>query len=322
MGGSIDGHPLGVQPSPSDERDYRYPAYGRMVATADMPSEYACGGIHYVDDQGAVNSCVAHSLGLVKDWQEYRESGFIARHSRQFIYANRPDSWDWHGPGMVPRFALNNLRKFGTPRENVWPGIVEYGQEDWPDRYTTFELAAPFKISTYVGIYHRFIPELKSAVYTTGPVLYCVPVHSNFYPDDNGVIPLPSGTLRGYHAMAVVGWRHGLWLVQNSWGKGWGVNGRCWVPWDYPASEVWGVTDAETVRVRRLHLIEGEHTLWVDGRPVEVDRAPIIVDDRFYGVARHIVEQLGGAVVGWGRYEDGPHEGRMWAQLEMRDSPW
>ena len=317
------GYPLGVLPSPADERDYRFPVYGRVLKAADLPVEYTCDGIHYVDDQGAVSSCVAHSIGLIKDWQEYAETGLLAKHSRQFIYAYRPNQFFYKGPGMIPREALSTLRKWGVPRESVWPGIAEFGKEVWPgDELTVRAQGAPFKIETYVSIDHRYIPEMKSAIFTTGPILYCVPIHTNFQPDSEGRIPLPSGTLRGYHAMTVIGWKHGFWLVQNSWGKAWGLNGRCWIPWDFPALEVWGVTDATTERVKTVLLIEDNHTLWVDGNPVEVDRAPKIIDDRFYGVAKHIFEQIGGRVVEWDRYADGPDAGKMWAKFEIRESPW
>ena len=320
------GFPLGVLPSPADERDYRYPAYGQMFATKDLPTEYTCPNLPpEIDDQGAVSSCVAHSLGLIKDWQEYAETKMQVRHSRQFIYAYRSNPFFYRGPGMIPREALHTLCKWGVTRETVWPGIVEFGKEVWPaDEQAMREAAAPFRIAAYVSIDHRYIPEVKSAVYTTGPVLYCVPVYDNFIPDGNGLIPLPSSNnqLRGYHAMVIVGWRHGAWLARNSWGAKWGQSGYCWIPWDFPAVEVWGVTDATSERVKTLLLIEGSNYLWVNGNAVWVDRAPQIIEDRFYAVGRHLIEQLGGKVVDWSRYHDGPHAAKMWAQFEIREPPW
>ena len=312
------GYPLGVLPSPADERDYRFPVYGRVLKTADLPTEYACDGIHAVDDQGSVNSCVAHSLGLTKDWQEYAETGFLTRHSRQFIYAYRPNQFYHKGPGMIPREALATLRKCGVPRESVWPGIVEYGKEVWPaDEATLRAAAAPFKVESYVSIDHRYIPEVKSAIFTTGPILYCVPVHQNFTPDSEGRIPMPSGVLRGYHAMTAIGWRHGAWLVQNSWSASWGKNGRCWIPWEFPALEVWGITDAPTERKREVLLHIGSKTMLIDGFPVEMDVAPYIKDGRTMLPVRFVGEAFGAT------FDYGPKIGAVeWVKGVREESPW
>ncbi len=315
LGVAPGGYPLGVKPSPPDERDRRYISYGLVYK--DLPNTFTVPGIHRIDNQGGVEACVACSIGLAKDWQEGVELGYPVRFSRAFIYANR-NKYDHQGPGMVPRCALGRLRDYGVCTEDLWPGLSEYGQETWPERDPLLAAAKPFRIDTYVRIEQSFIPEIKSAVYTLGPVLYCVPIHDNFAPNGEGVIPLPSGTLCGYHAMAVVGWKHGLWLVQNSWGESWGQGGRCWIPWAFPALEVWGITDAETPRYDELLVIEGEATAWLNGRSVAWDRPAMLINDRFMVPARHYSETVGDVVLGHGRLDAGEYAGRYWAKFGRR----
>ena len=43
--------------------------------------------------------------------------------------------------------------------------------------------------------------------------------------------------------MVIYGWNETGWLVQNSWGTGWGNKGRFVLPYNIPMKETWGVTD-------------------------------------------------------------------------------
>jgi hypothetical protein len=291
------GHALGVVPSPPDERDYPYQAYGQLMRAEELPQTFTLEGIDFVDQQGKVEACVACSLGLAKDWQEGVEFGRPVRFSRQFIYSYRPDPGDHRGPGMIPRQALANLRLFGAPPENRWPGLAEFGHEIWPaDTELLMHEAWPYRVATYVRVDPSSIREIKSAVFTLGPVLYCVPVHTNFEPDREGRIPMPQGSITGYHAMALVGWRKGAWLVQNSWGMAWGLGGRCWIPWEFPALELWSITDAATRLTRTAVFTIGTTAAMVNGHEVTLDAAPIARDGKTYVTLHSVAEALGAQV--------------------------
>jgi hypothetical protein len=288
---------FGVIPSPSDERDYPYLAYGQLLRAEEMPEQYTLPKIGTVDNHGKVDACVACSLGLAKDWQEGQEFGRPVRVSRQFIYSHRPDPADHRGPGMIPRQALANLRRYGAPPETAWPGLAEFGREEWPaDKDALLHEAWPFRVATYVRVDASFIREIKSAAFTLGPVLYCVPVHENFRPDPAGRIPMPKGAIEGYHAMALVGWRKGAWLVQNSWGSAWGQGGRCWIPWEFPALELWTITDATTRRTRTSILDLASGTATVDGKPLALEARPVVRDGTTFVPLRSLAVALGAEV--------------------------
>ncbi|MDP2872699.1 MAG: stalk domain-containing protein [Bacillota bacterium] len=285
---------LGVIPSPPDERDYPYLAYGELLRAEQLPERYTVTGIEQIDNQGKVEACVACSLGLVKDWQEGLEFGRPVRFSRQFIYSHRPEPAAHRGPGMIPRQALAGLRRYGAPPESMWPGLAEVGREQWPpDKEKLLHEAWPYRVATYVRVDPSFIREIKSAVFSLGPVLYCVPLHVNFRPGPDGRILMPKGAIEGYHAMAIVGWRSGYWLVQNSWGPDWGQSGRCWIPWEFPALELWTITDAETRRTRTAVLTVGSRTATVDGQTVTMEGAPLMREGETYAPVRSLAAALG-----------------------------
>jgi hypothetical protein len=326
LGRAPGGYLLGVESSPIDTRDYRLSTYCAVLAPEVQPERHSWPTLT-TDDQDGVAGCVACADGGFVDVNETRETRRPFKSSRQFIYANRLLT-DHKGPGMVPRNSLKQLQKCGVPSEDMWPGLVEYGKEVWPaDKQTLFEAALPHRIKTYVRIEQAFITEIKSAILTLGPILYCIPVYSNFKPDSEGRIPLPSGRLEGHHGMMAPGYEPGFLDVQNSWGVGWGLGGRCRIPWEYPASEIWGVTDATTERSLEVFIIEGVPEIWINGKPTkpqdaEAYVAPYIHGNRLCGSWRHMVEALGGVTTGWGKYDSGEFANRMWATFKLVQKPW
>jgi C1A family cysteine protease len=66
-----------------------------------------------------------------------------------------------------------------------------------------------------------------------GPiVLGTVWYNSMFYPDEKGIVPVhPESGGAGGHAYLVVGANldKGMIRIVNSWGTGWGQNGRAWI---------------------------------------------------------------------------------------------
>ena len=55
-------------------------------------------------------------------------------------------------------------------------------------------------------------------------------------------VPTKDSKKTGGHAMCCVGWNKEGWIIQNSWGILWGDHGYCYMPYEYPADEWWGIT--------------------------------------------------------------------------------
>ena len=84
------------------------------------------------------------------------------------------------------------------------------------------------------------------------PIVFGFSVYSSFQNlDSNHVCPLPQAhdELLGGHAVVAVGYSDDLqsFLICNSWGKEWGLNGCFYMPYDYIlnkvfASDLWSLS--------------------------------------------------------------------------------
>ena len=235
---------LGVIPSKPDPRDYHITRVTSVkVAFPDSFALPLPPDAPY--DQDVYGMCVAFSTDAeICQINAHKEHGTWTRFSAGYRYAKREPT-DYSGEGMEPREALASLRKYGSPPHSAFPYLGTYptlsAMLARPEFASLDSLAQPQRIATYVRLYS--VEEIKTALMELGPVLYCVPVHDSFY--QGGDLPLPQSweELRGYHATVIYGWRENRWLCLNSWGD-WGpLHGRFTVPFEYPALEVWSVTD-------------------------------------------------------------------------------
>jgi cathepsin L len=71
---------------------------------------------------------------------------------------------------------------------------------------------------------------MKQALCAYGPLSVCVRVTSAFQAYHSGVFNQNDpGAIN--HCVTLVGWNDakGAWLIKNSWGTGWGMNGYMWI---------------------------------------------------------------------------------------------
>lgn len=299
---------LGCLPSPHDSRDYKINKFFAPQLT--FPDEYRIP--EYIDevyDQGYVGSCVAFSLKTIKEYQELRERKVWEKYSAGFIYLNRfkrDDGRGSHqhthfGEGMYPRDALKSLQLDGVCKHELFPYNVSfYYYEKYPIPYEAFAQAKPQRIAYYFAV--DTVEEIKTALMQNGAVLFCIPVYENFYnTGKDGIVPIPSGNIKGYHAMVVVGWRKdNRWIVQNSWGKEWGDNGYCYYRFDYPKSEAWGITDAQ-IKDQIIELWVGKKDVKMNGVLIQnkLDQPPIVDNktNRTLVPLRAVAELFGKTVI-------------------------
>lgn len=197
---------LGRLPAPDDrDRNYLLPRAARRELE-ELPRRkiwYSPG----VWDQGGTSQCVSYST----------------------------NKWLWGGP-VVNRRAPWSLEQFylDCQRNDEWPG------ED----YDGTSVRAAFKLLKdrgYVSEYRWAFdhPTVLKHVLTVGPVVFGTDWYIEmFTPDRWGYIE-PAGEIVGGHAYKVVGAdqdrKHplsgelGAYRIVNSWGEGWGQNGRCWL---------------------------------------------------------------------------------------------
>lgn len=238
--------------SPKDDRDYQFTDLIAGVRLSELPSEYINPLVHNVPvvDQGQSETCVACSLTYLRWLTERTQSNNEKQFSPSYIYGNR-DSFGYMGEGMIVREALQTLRKQGVCYYEDLPGfydvqtsIKQYRQ----NRGTLDPKAYPFRISSFYAV--NGIEGIKNAVYDLGGVIVSYPVYYCLYsPDEEGKIQFDNSVQNfqnGYHAMTIVGWTSTHWIVLNSWGKSWGKDGICYIPFSYPIAEAWGIVDQIT----------------------------------------------------------------------------
>jgi len=296
--------PLGVIPSPQDVRDYSITTI--TPVRVEFPREFVCQYLPDIYDQNGYGMCVAFSAAAVKEAQEFKEQGRKVRYSPAFIYGNRSEA-DYQGEGMIPREALRALYRYGVVEHEKLPGLGQY--PDCRDMvknmsYNVFSTGVEQKINTYMRLNNS--NEVKTALMDLGPVLLTIAVYDSFYNvSKTGIVyPVKDGeSIQGYHAMTAVGWKNingkDHYIVHNSWGTGFGDNGKCYIPIDYKGlNELWSVTDYIRPTVTKEINMGVPMQILPPGRTVLPFRA--------------IYEALG-ANVEWGRLPNG----KIWAKATV-----
>lgn len=260
----------GVIESPKDNRDYQIESLIAGVASMNLPSEYVNPQIENIEvlDQGASQECVACSLSYLRWLTEYCQSNNRKCFSPSYIYGNRNSS-GYLGEGMIPREALSQLRNNGTCYYDSYPGFydTQTAMKTYKDNKESLDKEAyPFRISSYYAT--SGVNNIKSGVYTLGGVTASFPTYYCLYtPDSEGRIKYPTTntTNLGGHMMTIVGWTSDdYWIVLNSWGKEYGKNGICYIPFTYPINEAWCIIDNITEVMIKLAKFTDTEGHWAE----------------------------------------------------------
>lgn len=224
--------------SPEDKRDYNIEKVSKTIIV--LPDKYESKQTEILN-QGSVGSCVAHSCASTIMTCEEHSYEKHNNYSRGYIYANRLDT-DYQKSGMYPRQALKQLNKCGDVLYEDFPYNIEYPEIKEKLKGIEEELAKKanqYKIINYYRCYTE--EDIKATILNKGACIICVPVYETFNRDLKEI----GKTLKGYHAMTVIGWTKDYWIIQNSWGKNWGYKGKLHMYYNYPWDEAWGLSVQE-----------------------------------------------------------------------------
>ena len=233
-------HSLGSLFSIPDLRDYKASA----SMTKEIPASFVL-KMPDVKNQGSVGSCVAHAVATVTEYYSKKETGKRVKMSTGYIYGNRLLSLH-KGSGMYTRDAIKTMTKYGDVTYEEFPHNVEvpYAIELFEQESAKLEEAGlNYKFASYFKLKDELA--IKEHILDGNPVIF-----SMYWFDDikikDGVMQTAAVKTKktGGHCMVIYGWNETGWLVQNSWGKYWGKNGRVTIPYSVPTKEFWGVLDA------------------------------------------------------------------------------
>ena len=293
--------------SPYDERDYRAKDY---IARGAIPEAFIEDEID-VEYQGDVSSCMAYAVALSKAIQRRRWARnalakygidpkampFKYKYSTDYIYHSRR-STDSQRPGMIARECLSQRCKVGRVKFELLPTNTEYPNAAIK-RFVDALADEAAKDKTLIYYRCEDMDDIREVFYEVGSVVVIVKITASFKAfmlknADNWVLPIPKPDEKeyGYHAIAVVGFDKDGIVIQNSWGKYWGFNGRAVIPWDYEIPEVWGFED-EMVDYDVIELNIDDTTAFINGKSTQLDVPATIIKDRAMVPIRFIAEALG-----------------------------
>lgn len=238
----------------------------------DQGREGACTGFAL----GAVINYLLHGRGLINPRQQAR---FV---SPRMLYelARKYDEWPGEDyEGSSARGAMQAWVAHGVCRRPSWPDD-QHGADHFSQAIAAEAQESPG--GAYYRVSHREVRDMHAALHETGILYVTLMVHDGwFFPgvgeedfhrlDGSGKLPdgtaparqtarisytsgpgnsrdleLPViqriGSAASGHAVALVGYTHTGFIVQNSWGRGWGADGFALLPYeDYllHATDVW-----------------------------------------------------------------------------------
>lgn len=202
----------GFIPSKIDGSEYIF----GYTHDCDIPSEYSCvENLPKVINQGALSICVPCSISAYINYRKNIENNTNADNgvSLEEIYNSRRNK----GEGMTYKDAFSFLRKEGVK--------------------TIDDIK---KISAYAKI--ESIIDLKYALIANGPCFGALPVYSGnpeFWKKENGL------SLKGYHAISLVGYNEYGIIIRNSWGESFGNKGYTIISYEEfdKLIEVWTIIE-------------------------------------------------------------------------------
>lgn len=229
---------LKLRRSNPDSRDYLYqPRNKDLRRTVDLREWDSL-----VEDQYDLGSCVGNAITNAYELQVKRlyPDEFVEL-SRLFVYYNARliEGTVNEDAGATIRNGVKGVSKFGVCTEKLWPYAIHMF-DDMPTK-ECYKDAEKRKIPKYWSL--KNVDEIVSANNDNYPVVVGVTLYIKFafLSESNYVIEKESDEdFFGYHAVTIVGYDldKQMFLVKNSFGNLWGMNGYFLMPFDYAKTEV------------------------------------------------------------------------------------
>lgn len=246
--------------SPDRQNDWSIERASSSRSQNTLPTSFSCMGrqgynhwwAREVKNQGQTGSCVGFAAAamlryqLVKAKKTTRSSRDSNFPSEQCLWqmSKEMDEYTLH-PSTMIQFAGTYLKgvssvakKWGCVSRKVMP----FGEMSSLPEQKFLGEAAKWKIDSYHAVSPWVEGEqqfneygLKWWLVNHGPVIVRMNVNQAFFNmrKNSGVLDDLSKKTDYWHAVLLVGYNEKALHVRNSWGKGWGEHGHCWVSWRY-----------------------------------------------------------------------------------------
>jgi C1A family cysteine protease len=223
-----------------DLPDYRDRLFAKIAPKAAPlpPKVNLQAGCSPVEDQGNLGSCTANAIVGALEFLEKKENLPFADLSRLFVYYNERviEGTVAQDSGAFLRDGIKSVAKQGVCPEPAWPyKIAAFAKKPTASCY---KAAKKHKISSYNRL--NTVDEMRACLADGYPFVFGFTVYDSFETAavaKTGVVnlPKPNEKVVGGHAVAAVGYDDSKkrFLLRNSWGPNWGVQGYFTMPYAY-----------------------------------------------------------------------------------------
>lgn len=219
-----------------DKRDYLYAA-----KKLPLPSSVDLRKLMpRVWDQGPIGSCTAHAIAAAVEFCKAKQGQRLLDPSRLFIYYNERlmEGTVNRDSGAQIRTGIKSVAKQGACGEPVWPYIAK--RLTIRPSAIAYKQALMHKALVYTRLDNSKINDLKDCLAGGFPFVFGFMVYESFEGQEiwnTGIqsMPQPGEKAVGGHAVLAVGYDDSkqAFLVRNSWGTDWGIQGYYWAPYNY-----------------------------------------------------------------------------------------
>jgi len=219
-----------------DHRDFKLTLDVNVSLPESIDLEPFCPPVY---DQMTVGSCTANGIAALIQFDLIKQKlqNFIP--SRLFIYYNERaiEGTVKSDSGANIRDGIKSINNQGVCPETEWPYIIsKFKTKPSKKCYTD---ALQNVVQVYKSV-NQDLNSIKSVLASGYPVVFGMSVYESFESPDvakTGIIPMPTKTesCLGGHCMAIVGYDNSknAFKVRNSWNTTWGLQGYCWIPYNY-----------------------------------------------------------------------------------------
>jgi C1A family cysteine protease len=243
---------FGWKPDLPDQRDLKLIDYEQNLIDISLPVDLRnnCPPVY---DQGLLGSCTANAIAGAFQFELMKQNAPAFIPSRLFIYYNERviENSVNNDSGASLRDGMNSVSQQGVCDEVIWPYVInEFTQKPFQACYTA---ALNNVINSYYSLDYD-LNQMKSCLTRGYPFIFGFTIYQSFDSDqvrETGVLNLPGGdeSVLGGHAVVAVGYddsQGGRFIVRNSMGPNWGMDGYFTIPYDYVlndslASDFWTI---------------------------------------------------------------------------------
>jgi C1A family cysteine protease len=159
--------------------------------------------------------------------------------SRLFIYYNERsiEGTVASDSGAQIRDGIKSVNQQGACPEDLWPYVIASFAEQPPANCYT--VAAQNKVKAYQRLTQN-LNQMKACLASGYPFVFGFTVYESFESQtvaQTGVVNMPAASeqVLGGHAVVAVGYDDSQqrFIVRNSWGTGWGLQGYFTMPYSY-----------------------------------------------------------------------------------------